>query len=145
MAFIYSSVKSSSSVADPCIPMKRVIPVYPAETTNESRPEFSRRGMGDFDECQSLLKNLLRLDSECSDLPCSFAGIYQPPINLNRMEFYGFSEYWYSMHDVLGLGGRYKYDDLMKKAGDFCSTSWDTLMERYHRKHYRKVDKQRME
>lgn len=124
------------------------MPVYGGEsatTANESRAEFSRRGVGDFGECEILLKNLLRLDSECADSPCSFAGIYQPPINLDRMEFYGFSEYWFSMNDVLGLRGQYKYEDLLEKGGEFCSTAWDTIMDRYRRKHYRKVDKQRIE
>ncbi|KAK0137243.1 Ectonucleoside triphosphate diphosphohydrolase 7 [Merluccius polli] len=34
-------------------------------------------------------------------------GVYQAPIDFNNSEFYGFSEFYYCMEDVLRIGGQY--------------------------------------
>jgi Golgi nucleoside diphosphatase len=34
-------------------------------------------------------------------------GVHQPPIVFRNSEFYGFSEFWYTMEDVFRIGGLY--------------------------------------
>ena len=42
--------------------------------------------------------------------PCYMNGVYQPEIDTSSSEFYGFSEFYYSMEDVLRMGGPYNYN-----------------------------------
>ncbi len=82
-------------------------------------------GEGDFVNCTKHLITLLNLNAVCLRKPCSFNGVYQPEINYNSQDFYGFSEFWYTMQglkhrnhffssnllrivDVLKLGGPYR-------------------------------------
>ena len=37
-------------------------------------------------------------------------GVFQPDIDFNSSEFYGFSEFYYSMEDVLRIAGHYNHD-----------------------------------
>ena len=67
------------------------------------------KGTGDFKQCQASLVPLLNLSSPCAKQPCSFNGVFQPEIEFRNSEFYGFSEYWYCMEDVLRIGGMYNY------------------------------------
>ena len=39
-----------------------------------------------------------------------------PPVNLSRLELYGFSEFWYSMEDTLRSGGPYHYSRFRQTA-----------------------------
>jgi len=43
---------------------------------------------------------LLNLNATCLRKPCSFNGVYQPEINYNSQDFYGFSEFWYTMQGL---------------------------------------------
>lgn len=43
------------------------------------------------------------------------------------MELYGFSEYWFSVDDVLNLGGVYNHDQFEEKAKDFCKQTWKAI------------------
>ena len=67
-------------------------------------------GDGDFAACRKKLRPLL-LGSENSSV--SIGGTYQPSLPLSR-KFFGFSEYWYCMEDVLGIGGHYSYKKFLK-------------------------------
>jgi len=46
----------------------------------------------------------------CQSDSCPDEGMQVPPIRFSSTEFYGFSEFWYSMEDVLRMGGPYMYD-----------------------------------
>ena len=50
---------------------------------------------------------LLNQSAPCAKEPCSLNGMYQPPIDYADSEFYGFSEFYYSMEDVLRMAGKY--------------------------------------
>ena len=43
---------------------------------------------------------------------------------------YGFSEYWYTMDDILKIGGHYREENFIRAATDFCATDWNVLDER---------------
>lgn len=55
------------------------------------------KGEGDFANCTKHLVTLLNLNATCLKKPCSFNGVHQPEINYNSQDFYGFSEFWYTM------------------------------------------------
>lgn len=57
-------------------------------------------GEGDFANCTKHLITLLNLNATCLRKPCSFNGVYQPEINYNSQDFYGFSEFWYTMQGI---------------------------------------------
>jgi Golgi apyrase len=57
-------------------------------------------GEGDFANCTKHLVTLLNLNAACTRKPCSFNGVYQPEINYNLQDFYGFSEFWYTMQGL---------------------------------------------
>jgi ectonucleoside triphosphate diphosphohydrolase 4 len=44
--------------------------------------------------------NLLNLNATCKRKPCSLNGVYQPTINYDAQDFYGFSEFWYTMEGL---------------------------------------------
>ncbi len=47
------------------------------------------------------------------------------------MDFYGTSEFWYTMRDVLGIGGAYSAPQFERKSTDFCSTEWRLIRDRF--------------
>ena len=55
--------------------------------------------------------------------------ILQPLIH-HFQEMYGFSEYWYTMDDILKIGGHYREEKFIKGAAEFCSTPWTDLNNR---------------
>lgn len=110
-------------IKDPCLPINLYKTVSLAEinggrsnTTTQSRLTYARKGTGNYDQCQLVLKELLNLPKACLQTPCSFDGVYQPLINFSAMEFYGFSEYWYTTNDVLDVSGPYSYSALRGEA-----------------------------
>ena len=94
---------------DPCLPSECT------EQGTHKGKDYRFLGTGEYAECQKLILPLLNLTKRCPRHPCSFNAVYQPNIDYNNVEFYGFSEYWYSMHDVLRIGGQYSASK-MKQA-----------------------------
>ena len=64
-------------------------------------------------------------------------------IRFRNSEFYGFSEFYYTMEDVLRMGGPYEYMKFQKAATEYCGTKWDTLQSWYEEKLYPKADERR--
>lgn len=116
--FIFSSYSPSTRIGtssayplrDPCLPQSL------EETVSQDKKDLFLKGSGDYDKCQERLKPLLNLTVPCEKEPCSFNGIFQPDVRFNNSEFYGFSEYWYCMEDVLRIGGVYEYEKFQKAA-----------------------------
>lgn len=89
---------AESSLLDPCLP---------TDLQDEIGPSTQRlhlRGTGDFDECRQILQPFL---NRTNDTQSSLSGVYQPAIDYNNSQFYGFSEFYYCMEDVLRMGGDY--------------------------------------
>ena len=93
--------RDSGAYLDPCLSSELT------DRGTHKGKQYHMKGTGDFMKCQELVYPLLNSSVPCPRAPCSFNGIYQPKIDFHHSEFYGFSEYWYSMHDVLRIGGQY--------------------------------------
>ena len=112
LLFFFQSVsfRYTGAYTDPCLPLE-----YTEKGTYKGE-EYKFIGTGDFQKCQETLMPLLNLTVPCSKPPCSLNGVYQPHIDYTHSEFYGFSEYWYSMHDVLRIGGQYSSKKMRRNA-----------------------------
>ena len=104
-------------------------------------------GTGDWQQCYTQLKNFTKQEDHlqaCHE-SCPDNGMRAPPIQFDNSEFYGFSEYWYSMDDVLGLGGQYMFNKFQKASQDFCSSRWHLSWNKYLQGSYPNSDKERLE
>ncbi|XP_070210624.1 ectonucleoside triphosphate diphosphohydrolase 7-like isoform X2 [Littorina saxatilis] len=132
------SSKKRKTVTDPCLP-----PGMPLEVQDDAGITRKFVGSGDFGECKARLAPLLNLSVACNQDPCSFNGIHQPAIDFLHSDFYGFSEFWYTMEDVYRMGGSYKFKSFEKQAKEFCSTTWSQLEAWYQKHLYPKADDHR--
>ncbi|OAQ32452.1 hypothetical protein K457DRAFT_135365 [Linnemannia elongata AG-77] len=112
------------TIEDPCLPKNLKL----SET--HTLPHVPLTGSGSFKECLKKVEVLLNKDKECHDEPCLFNGVHTPPIDFNINTFIGVSEYWYSSHDILGLGGAYDYAEFERKSAEFCNSEWDDIKGR---------------
>jgi len=103
-------------------------------------------GTGDWDLCQASVKNFTHAAEPfvaCTE-NCPDAGIRPPPIQFDNSEFYGFSEFWYSMDDVLGMGGQYMFSKYKQAAKQFCAAKWHHTWARFLQGAYPKSDVERL-
>ncbi|XP_047236257.1 ectonucleoside triphosphate diphosphohydrolase 4 isoform X2 [Girardinichthys multiradiatus] len=113
---------AESPLLDPCLP---------TDLQDEIGPSTQRlhlRGTGDFDECRQILQPFLNRTNESQT---SLSGIFQPTIDYSNSQFYGFSEFYYCMEDVLRMGGDYNASKYAQAAKGYCATQWKTLKERF--------------
>jgi hypothetical protein len=80
-------------------------------------------GAGNWKACRDILKSFTErretfLPDSCQDgKSCRDNTIRMPDFpGLQDSEFYGFSEFWYSMEDVLRMGGPYIYSKFQNAA-----------------------------
>ncbi|XP_019717531.1 ectonucleoside triphosphate diphosphohydrolase 7-like [Hippocampus comes] len=109
---------------DPCLPL-----ALPHTLVRDNRT-VHLRGQGDWARCLDAVQPFLGLHNGTM----TAGGIYQAPINFSNSEFYGFSEFYYCMEDVLRIGGEYDSDKYSKAATEFCATRWPTLKQRLDKK-----------
>ncbi|XP_061583779.1 ectonucleoside triphosphate diphosphohydrolase 7-like [Cololabis saira] len=105
---------------DPCLP------VGLSDTVVRDNRTLHLRGQGDWARCQEAVRPFLGLHNGTM----SPQGVYQAPINFSNSEFFGFSEFFYCMEDVLRIGGRYNSEKYSRAAKDYCATRWSTLKQR---------------
>uniref|UniRef100_A0A3P8P2U1 nucleoside-triphosphate phosphatase n=1 Tax=Astatotilapia calliptera TaxID=8154 RepID=A0A3P8P2U1_ASTCA len=111
-----------SPLLDPCLP---------TDLQDEIGPPTQHlylRGTGDFDQCRQILQPFL---NRTNDTQTSLNGVYQPAIDYSNSQFYGFSEFYYCMEDVLRMGGDYNASKYAKAAKSYCATQWKILRERF--------------
>ncbi|XP_014859294.1 PREDICTED: ectonucleoside triphosphate diphosphohydrolase 4 isoform X2 [Poecilia mexicana] len=113
---------AESPLLDPCLPTDLLDEIGP------STQRLHLRGTGDFDECRRILQPFL---NRTNDTQTSLSGIYQPAIDYSNSQFYGFSEFYYCMEDVLRMGGNYNASKYARAAKGYCATQWKTLKERF--------------
>ena len=115
---------------DPCLPVNYLenvtLPINPDQFTVGNEDDSTQRelreqlrsdsntvymkGTGDWEKCYESLKPFASSKesySKCASSSCPDAGIKVPSIQFESSEFFGFSEFWYSMEDVLRMGGPY--------------------------------------
>ena len=99
--------KTQVNISDPCLPVGLT-----QEVKDTQGQVHFLRGQGDYEACSSKLVKLLTWNSSiiCEQAPCSMNGVHQPVISFHNSEFYGFSEFWYTMDDVFRIGGIYNYE-----------------------------------
>ena len=80
-------------------------------------------GEGNFHDCAEHLVPLLNLNTTCKKQSCSINGVYQPIINYKSQDFYGFSEFWYTMEglkiNLLKLLSLNCFKDVLKIGGPY--------------------------
>lgn len=136
------------SIMDPCLPLNARSKENITDH-NGNKYHVTFLGSGDFDACEAKVAHLLDPATEqhlnCSNEEnCPLTVLNRLRIPYANSEFYGFSEFWYSMEDILRIGGLYNYFSFKKAAQEYCSTDWDVLSERHRKGLYPLADKTRM-
>jgi len=116
---------------------------YSANYTRQNR-SITITGEGDFYNCSRNLVDLLNLNATCKRKPCSLNGVYQPPINYESDDFYGFSEFWYTMEDILRMGGPYAGSTFLNASTNFCNSKWTEIRRWYADKLFPRADLNRL-
>ncbi|CAF0855109.1 unnamed protein product [Rotaria sp. Silwood1] len=101
-------------------------------------------GEGDFENCAKHLVTLLNLNATCQRKPCSLDGVYQPQINYDSQDFYGFSEFWYTMQDILKIGGPYTRLSFLNASTKFCNANWNDIQQWYDEKSHPSINLDRL-
>ena len=86
-------------------------------TISNEETKLYTLGTGEWEQCFNAVKDFAKTREQyfkkCKSTEsvvdnCPDDGIHLPSVlRLEDKEFYGFSEFWYTMEDVLGLGGVY--------------------------------------
>jgi len=92
---------------------------------------FIAEGSGDWRSCLRQLQPLLNQTRECAlARDCSLNGVYQPALDFSDLTFYGFSEYWHTAQDLLGLGGKFDPSAFQHEAEAWCALPMATMEEK---------------
>ncbi|CAI5454465.1 unnamed protein product [Caenorhabditis angaria] len=138
--------QNGTVIQDDCLPLN-----FHKTVKLENGDNFVRRGTGNWNECVKEVSTLLDPEqkSELCTRPeiskCYFGAVPAPNIPLSNVELYGFSEYWYSTHDVLGLGGQYNATMIAKKSNQFCGQRWSTIQASAKKSLYPRADEERLQ
>ena len=117
--------QSIPSVKDPCLHRNQ------HEARTFAGRNFNVRGSGNYNLCRQIIVTHLKQEHPCPPTPihCRMNGEYQPPIDYANTPFHGFSEFWYTMDDVLNIGGVYYRDKYDLAATEYCNLDWSTIMD----------------
>ncbi|XP_053329793.1 ectonucleoside triphosphate diphosphohydrolase 8-like [Spea bombifrons] len=107
------SVSLSSVVDSPCVTQ---IPGDPVRNVTV-------RGTGDPDSCLTAVRHIMNFTA-CNKSPCSFDGVYQPPV---QGEFYAFSAFYYTL-SFLNLTSGQSLEATNRSVRAFCSEEWSKLI-----------------
>ncbi|KAH3707971.1 hypothetical protein DPMN_067409, partial [Dreissena polymorpha] len=134
-----------ASISDPCLQDGLALPPRdPDDLDLDPGVEVTFVGTGDYRACKTTLEPLLNRTVPCKLSPCSMNGVHQPEILYKNSQFYGFSEFWYTMEDVFRIGGNYEAGIFETYAKDFCGKQWSLLMTQHKKGLYQKADMERL-
>lgn len=107
---------------------------------------YHLKGSGDFSLCQKKLKQIITTDGQkwCNNGTCPYEDLRKSSVPFVDTEFYGLSEFWYSMNDIFGMGGPYARSKFEEASSKYCSTSWLVTQDRFKRKLYPNADSKRL-
>lgn len=157
---IILGLSSQQRVKDPCLPFHYDESVtinldpnmyeIPFNLSDNFGPstQIYLTGTGNWRRCFEALKDFAKTKesySKCEGKSCPDAGIKIPAIQFENSEFFAFSEFWYSMEDVLKMGGPYIHDKFETAAKHFCETPWELTWNRFNAGQFRNANRQRME
>ncbi|CAG2166084.1 unnamed protein product [Oppiella nova] len=143
-------------IYDPCLPIdstERFNISRRSKNTNGSTTFINvLKGSGDYNACALKLKQMLDPSSESqrqctntnTNTSCPLRQLSKTDAPFDNSEFYGFSEFWYTMEDVLRQGGPYRSKKFRDSASNYCSTSWSVTQDRFQRKLYPLADNNRL-
>ena len=104
---------SQPPVPDPCLPLNM------EETIALGQKTLTLRGTGSFDVCRTALRPVLKGNAslECTDKTCKVAHSFKkPPVKYTNLEFFGTSEFFYTMRDTLRIAGEYSVNKFNTRA-----------------------------
>ena len=135
-------------LVDPCLPLNARSKENITDH-NGNKYHVTLVGSGDFGDCEAKVNRLLDPSNErhlnCSnEANCPLTVLNRLRVPFTNSEFFGFSEFWYSMEDILRIGGLYNYFSFKKAASEYCATDWRTLDERHRKGLSPLADKNRM-
>lgn len=133
-------IPTKVEIEDPCINRNLTVTQnisldQSTDASNGQIPQYHLTvdfvGAGDFDSCYQNIIPLLKMRTSCAPLVCTINGNARPDVDLSPMEFYGLSEYFYSLHDVMAKDEPYyKYDVMAPKVKALCAETWQEYLER---------------
>lgn len=132
---------SDGKTTDPCLPQGLSIQVPLLNQTELITIE----GLGEFKQCLEEMEPLLNKHLPCVDEPCLFNGVHVPALDFETNKFVGVSEYWYTAHDIFGIGGTYDFEVYEKKAREFCDLTWDEIVANSDNNLYNGISKDKLE
>uniref|UniRef100_A0AC35U7R5 Peptidase_M14 domain-containing protein n=1 Tax=Rhabditophanes sp. KR3021 TaxID=114890 RepID=A0AC35U7R5_9BILA len=127
-------------VPDDCLPFNQL-----HESTWNAT--IVRQGTGKFEKCYDSISKLINDHNDVScniSDSCYFNYVKAPAVDLSKIEFYGFSEFWYSFDNVFSLGGRYEYKTLKNAAKEYCSLKWPSIIQNSKNGLYPDADESRL-
>lgn len=114
----------SSVFEEPCTPPAMLLANVQADVPRDT--VFIFRGTSDPVSCQAITRSIFNFSAPCPVPPCTFDGVYQPPL---AGQFYAFSGFYFVASD-LGLNpakNSFSLDEYRRAMTDFCNLTWDQL------------------
>ncbi|RWS12840.1 ectonucleoside triphosphate diphosphohydrolase 7-like protein [Dinothrombium tinctorium] len=134
------------TVSDPCMVLKSIKNTS-IEVEKGFTYEVTLKGTGEWEYCENKLAKLINLEKSIpcdTNFSCPLTRLKETIVSFSTSEFYGFSELWFTMEDVLRLGGQYNYFKFKKAVSEYCKTDWSILQERFRKKLYPLADEERL-
>lgn len=142
---IPSSTQAFRVEHDPCMSFGHVQELYQKKLGNSNLTQtVFLNGTGRFEECKQKLSSYLNKDDCDNSTSCILDGKYLPNIDYFGDHFYGSSEFYYCMEDILHIGGPYLKANYETEASIYCSTPWKKSWQKYLDGYFTNVDENRM-